>query len=135
MTEAIAACWIAGAGFALIVGHCLLAWFTCAAREAGRLPEGNPPLPGWIIGTAERLMAFLIIASGFEVRDAGTIFLAWIGAKLAANWQRRDADKVDEEQSRIIRGRTLIALMASALSLGVAVLSGALTRYCACVSH
>jgi hypothetical protein len=80
----------------------------CGVRK---LPPSVPP---WIIGAFERLVAFALVY--FHVKDAPTILALWIGAKLAANWQRRDAGDKTEE-ARQLRARTFIALMVGTVSV------------------
>jgi hypothetical protein len=71
-------------------------------------------------------MAFLLFL--FAVEGAGTILGAWIVAKLAANWQRRELPKGEGEESRLIRARTFRGLMTGILSLGIGMAGGSLAR-------
>jgi hypothetical protein len=87
---------------------------------------GGLRVPPAIIGYFERYLAFLVLVSG--VSDAGTILAAWMVAKLAANWQRREMGE-DEETNAVIRANTLIALMAGTVSLVLDALGGLIARY------
>jgi hypothetical protein len=77
-------------------------------------------VPPFILGTFERYLAFILVAA--QVEGTATILVAWMAAKLAANWQRR------EEADYGVRANTLIALMAGTLSLGIGVLGGLIAR-------
>ena len=97
-------------------------------REMSGVPveregEGIPP---WIVGTFERLLAFALIL--FNVEQAMTVLIAWMAAKLAANWQRQTLVGDNSEVDRKIRIYTLTALMAGTLSLGFGALGGAIAR-------
>jgi hypothetical protein len=82
-------------------------------------------IPGGIVGAFERALAFTLFFLSVE----GTLAIlgAWIGAKLAANWQRRTLPDNDR-YSRWIRGQTFKALMAGVLSLGVGAAGGSAAR-------
>ena len=83
-------------------------------------------MPAWLTGTFERLLAFAIFYAA--PTEAYTVFIAWILAKLAANWQRRGIDKLDPEDERKIRAQTLIALKAGTLSLAIGVIGATVAR-------
>jgi hypothetical protein len=85
-------------------------------------------VPSWIVGLFERLLAFLLFA--LLVKHAETLLIAWMAAKLAANWQRRPWPK-NTEVAREIRAHTFTALMAGTLSLGFGVLGGVIA-HCGC---
>lgn len=82
-------------------------------------------VPRWVVGAFERTMAFLLFL--FAVDNAATVLIAWMAAKLAANWQRRDLTD-NERKSLWIRKRTFIALMTGVLSLAVGVAGGSMAR-------
>ena len=63
----------------------------------------------------------------FAVEDAGTVLIAWMAAKLAANWQRRELTD-NERKSLWIRAQTFVALMAGVLSLAIGVLGGSIAH-------
>ena len=83
-------------------------------------------MPAWLTGTFERLLAFAIFYAA--PTEAYTVFIAWILAKLAANWQRRGIDKLDPEDERKIRAQTLIALKAGTLSLAIGMIGATVAR-------
>ena len=72
--------------------------------------QGVPP---WIVGAFERLLAFGVVY--FYVEAAPTILALWIGAKLAANWQRREA--APGEPERNIRYHLSAARLATASAI------------------
>ena len=110
--------------------HYPVKWFYDWVRRESNLPErdendANVSVPHRIIGTFERLLAFTLVAGNVEA--AYTILLAWMAAKLAANWQRRP-DAEGDLTSRDVRAATLVALMTGALSLAFGVLGGTIAR-------
>jgi len=64
----------------------------------------------------------------FDVRDAALILAAWLGAKLAANWQRYPADEEDMEQNREVRVGHLVALIVGVVSVAFALIVGLAVR-------
>jgi hypothetical protein len=82
----------------------------------------KPKVPHLVIGTFERLLAFFLVWL-VPAERAGIILLAWMTAKLAANWQRR------EDADQEIRARTLIALITGTLSLSFGVVGGAIAKH------
>ena len=118
-------------GLAVALGsQPIVKWFVQWVRKESGVPtdregEGVPP---WIVGTFERLLAFALIF--FNVEQALTVLIAWMAAKLAANWRRQTLVGDDSEADRKIRIYTLTALMAGTLSLGFGVLGGAIARGC-----
>ena len=113
-----------------LVGNLPVLLFHGWARMASRLPFKRPKeevaVPAWLTGTFERLLAFAIFYAA--PTEAYTVFIAWILAKLAANWQRRGIDKLDPEDERKIRAQTLIALKAGTLSLAIGVIGATVAR-------
>ena len=84
-------------------------------------------LPSGITGVFERYLAFvLVLFFGFDT-SVGTILVAWIGAKLFANWQRQSG-RGPALQDQIIRAHTLIALIVGTLSVVIGVISGWVAR-------
>jgi hypothetical protein len=84
-------------------------------------------LPPWITGTFERYFAFALVAAAGITATVGTVLVAWMGAKLIANWQRQPGEG-PSLQSQIIRAHTLNALIAGTLSLSIGVASGWVAR-------
>src|SRR5262245_25436096 len=56
-------------------------------KESGVPKPSRPRVPPMVTGIFERYLAFIVVA--FSVEGAGTILLASMAAKLAANWQRQ----------------------------------------------
>ena len=97
----------------------LLRWL----RRISNLPQRRPQdrgVPQWVTGNFERLMAFALVVLG--VGEAYTILGIWLGAKLAANWQRLPSEA--NETGRQARAGTLIALIVGIVSVTVGVLVG-----------
>jgi hypothetical protein len=63
----------------------------------------------------------------FCVPDAYTILAAWIGAKLAASWQRLPVETY--EDGRRVRAGTLVALMAGIVSVALGALAALAVRW------
>jgi hypothetical protein len=94
-------------------------------------------VPVWITGYFERLLAFLLVV--LHVEGAYTLIALWLGAKLAASWQRipTDIHKGDDwkrrEHSRQVRAGTLCALIAGIVSILIGVGAGLVVRVvCQC---
>lgn len=109
---------IIGLLLALGAGHfvvgAFLNYLETAAKLAARSTEGR--VPPAITGAFERALAFLLTAfSGEE------LILAWIAAKLAANWQRAAPDPKSEREYRT---RALIGLMCGVVSVGFGFVGG-----------
>jgi ABC-type Fe3+ transport system permease subunit len=82
-------------------------------------------LPAGIVGCFERILAFVLVL--FDVPSAGTLLAAWIGAKLAANWQRYPSNETNEF-GREYRVQTFVALIAGVVSVGLGCLVGLVLR-------
>jgi hypothetical protein len=101
MTWRIVVYWLLGLTWALVVGHLVTKFvlnriraFLVAARTAagdtGTLPWSiGTGVPSWLTGTIERL--FFTTAVAFELSGVATAMMAWMGVKLAANWNRPTA--------------------------------------------
>ncbi|ODR95191.1 hypothetical protein AUC70_05645 [Methyloceanibacter stevinii] len=102
--------------------------FTRWVREQSQVSSEKlyPHVPSGLLGTFERALAFVLVA--FAVPQTGTILIAWLAAKLAANWQRREGSGNDKEDA-IVRANTFIALMGGVLSLGLGALGGLIAGY------
>jgi uncharacterized metal-binding protein len=116
-----------------VLGHFPVKWFYDWVRRKSGLPvreedDAALAVPHRIIGTFERLFAFALVLAVSEVGQVVTVLIAWMAAKLAANWQRRPTEGKDEEKDRQIRANTFIALMAGVLSLAFGALGGAIAR-------
>ena len=76
------------------------------------------------MGTFERVLGFGLVY--FHVDAAPTLLALWIGAKFAANWQRREVTLNDTE--REIRVQTFVALMTGMLSVTIGAAAGEIAR-------
>jgi len=83
-----------------------------ALRKSAGQPDKSKALDLWI-GCTERAVAttMVIIAPAY----VGGFILAWVGAKLAANWQRISPSRPFTRQG------TLIALLGSVYSFSIAI--------------
>ena len=91
--------WLLGLTWALVVGHLVTKFVLnriraflvaagTAAGDTGTLPWSiGTGVPSWLTGTIERL--FFTTAVAFELSGVATAMMAWMGVKLAANWNRR----------------------------------------------
>ena len=83
--------------------------------KSGVSEPSKPRVPPAIWGVFERYLAFIVVA--FSPENAGTVLIAWMAAKLAANWQRQTMIEGGERYNRAMVTYTIIALMAGTLSL------------------
>lgn len=79
-------------------------------------------------GTFERLLAFGLVLMLQDTESIAVILAAWLGAKLAANWERRSLVDLSQEEARDVRGSTLVALMTGIVSVGFGLLAGVIAR-------
>src|SRR2546428_461340 len=113
--------WIAGLLFALVGGSIVVPLFLYSVR--GMLGLGEKPkenikrVPPWLTGAVERL-AFAVFV-GLELRGTATAMMGWLAIKLAANWNRKDMERVDAA-----RPFSFTALLAGLISMVFAALGG-----------
>lgn len=81
-------------------------WLRLYTGEKSELQQ-RARVPGWITGFIERGVFTLFIA--YEVLFVGALIVAWLGSKLASNWNR-PAGNTDE---------SWIAFAFAALNLGL----------------
>jgi hypothetical protein len=105
-----------------LIVYCFVRIVRWLSNDRERYPHAVPP---WIVGVFERTMAFFLFL--FAIEAAGTVLIAWMAAKLAANWQRRELTE-SERKSHWIRTRTFTALMAGVLSLAIGTAGGSASR-------
>jgi hypothetical protein len=118
---------IRGVIFALGFGHFfvegfyrwLLRSYQTHDPKAARKPE---PIPGALTGFVERSLFTLIVALEFE--GAVTAMMAWIAAKMLANWSRTGPtnESKEDRDARILGA--FVALLASAVSMIFALVGG-----------
>ena len=104
------------------------------ARQNARTPKAKRiwdkdefDLDPSVTGIAERYFAFLLVLAFGLGTLIGTVLIAWIGAKLVANWQRQPGEG-QGWQDQIIRARTFVALITGTYSLAIGVLAGWIAR-------
>jgi hypothetical protein len=84
----------------LVMPH-IFSWLRVKSRLPAQRPEEETGLPASIMGAFERILAAVVVAA--NVPNAYALIAAWLGAKLAASWQRLPVDKDDPEAGRKIR--------------------------------
>jgi hypothetical protein len=100
------------------------------ARVWSGLPWSRPSkevgVPPLITGTFERALAFGLFY--LHLKTAYIVLGFWLGAKLAANWQRRSIAGLSVEKDREIRVQTLIAIMGGIQSVAIGAGAGYVAR-------
>ena len=110
--------WIAGLFVSLVVGE-LVTWqfLKDLRKRLGVTPEQKKEVAPWITGTIERL--FFTVLVGFGVQGVPVAMMAWLGLKLATNWNHPDwAGQAGA------RSFALTALLAGLVSMLFAYLGG-----------
>lgn len=88
-------------------------------------PEGRIPA-AWV-GRAERVVFFTMAFAG--TRYVWSIAVGWLALKLAANWGPMIGSARDDmKKSRLLGSRAFGALVAGALSVGIAIVAGVAAR-------
>jgi hypothetical protein len=64
-----------------------------------------------------------------DLKQVGVVLLAWMTAKLAANWQRQPYKGDGGAKDQELRVYSISALMAGTLSLSIGVIGGAIARW------
>jgi hypothetical protein len=115
--------WLIAAILTPIAAHVPVELFLQSIRgESGVVdPPTGPRVPPLITGTFERLLAFLLVLFISDVEQVALLLIAWMGAKLASNWQRHPFDNT-------VRVYTVSALMAGTISLSFGVAGGLMAR-------
>ena len=103
----------------------LVRWLRGQSRFAEIRPDKDIGVPPWIVGSFERLLAFVLVM--FDVQGAYTLLAIWTGAKLAASWHRFPV--TSDEAGRQVRAGTMVALIAGIVSVGIGVLVGLIARW------
>ncbi|MGX5827330.1 hypothetical protein [Mesorhizobium sp. 43Arga] len=117
-------CGIAGLAAALIAGHFGTdSFFRYLNRSAGLELRPTPKrLPPAVTGMFERALTFLLVVSDFP--SFQNVILAWLAAKLAANWQRTEPTNSSDEDRLAYRSRALIAVMTGIVSIAFGYFGG-----------
>ena len=121
--------WVIGLLVSLVAGWVIIYLFLFAIRRSiglghkpslggAKLEEGKSPrVPGWVTGIVERLFFTILVA--VDVQGIPTALVAWIGIKLATNWNHPDW-----RASASTRAFAFSALLAGLLSMLFAFLGG-----------
>ena len=110
--------WAIGLGVSLGLGTFGTEYFRERLLDYMDLPkldedEDTRPVPGRLTGITERLFFTVIIA--FQVSGAAVAMMAWLGAKMAANWNRQVAETQGDPVENVRRRRGAIAALVTGL--------------------
>jgi len=129
--------WVVGLLFSLLVGHFAVSWLLNLLRNWMRIEKpkdysGTRTVPPWLIGFFERL--FFTVAVGVigpnDLAEIITAMMAWLGIKLAANWNRESRDDGISRKDRLVIIRlSLSATLAGLVSMTIAMLGGFIIKY------
>jgi len=114
-----------GLGIALLGGG-IAAWiFSATSIWFFDLPSKSKKalnrIPPWLTGLVERSFFVTLIANSVNLDGIPEAMIGWLAIKLAINWQKLDAQKNPEAQTR-----GLLALLTGAISLAFAYIGGAI---------
>lgn len=114
-----------GLGIALLGGG-IAAWvFSVTSIRLFDLPskpkKAPNRIPPWLTGLVERSFFVTLIANSTNLDGIPEAMIGWLAIKLAINWQKLDAQKYPEAQTR-----GLLALLTGAISLAFAYIGGAI---------
>jgi hypothetical protein len=115
--------WIVGLAFAVVAGGIVTPFFLYPLRWGLKLRKKRPPgrVPAWLTGAVERFVFCVFV--GLDVSGAGTAMMAWLGLKLATNWNH--VEMTSEPSARTF---AFSALVAGLVSMLFAVLGGYVAR-------
>jgi hypothetical protein len=123
--------WLTGLVLSCVLGHFIveefLKWLsTHLGLPADRSVPGDAAkrTPAWVTGGLERF--FFTIAVAVNIAGVLPAMIAWLGVKLAANWQSRQDTGAQRKNYHFS------ALMGGFLSMLIAFLSGLLIRLLSC---
>lgn len=128
VTGAQMICGGAGLAAAMVAGHFGTGWFLEFLERSAGLGRRSEEkrVPAWITGGFERLLTFGLVVTDFP--GFQNVILAWLAAKLAANWQRAEPANATEIERQEYRTRAQIALMAGVLSIAFAYFGGMVAK-------
>ena len=127
--------WVIGLSLSLIAGHFVSRWFrnfrTQHIKEAVNDSEAikkqqkeqiSSNLLPKVTGLIERTFFTLIVA--FDVSGGAVAMIAWLGAKMAVNWNRQSGDN-----SVVNRALSMTALQTGMVSLLFALIGGLICKW------
>ena len=104
--------WVIGLAVSVIAGGIFTWLFLKGLRWQFDVPSNQPKgIPSWLTGVVERIFFTVII--GLGVQDVPTTMIAWLGVKLAANWNHPDWQ--DKPNARTFAFAALLAGLVSML--------------------
>ncbi len=127
-TEMSLLTWSVGLAVSVFVGGLVTWGFLKILRGYTRIPKSNPDpatrgIPAWFTGGVERL--FFSLAVAFDLPGTTIAMVAWIVAKMAANWNRPTSDQSSDPKEAIRRARgSFTALLAGLVSMIFAMVGG-----------
>ncbi len=83
-------------------------------------------VPPWFTGLAERSVFFLLVAS--DLPGTTVSMMAWIGIKMAANWNRPAAAPIDAEDEALRARGGIAAAVLGLIGMGFALAGGLICR-------
>ncbi len=120
--------WSVGLAVSVLVGGLVTWGFLKILRRYTRIPKSKPDpatrgVPAWLTGAIERLFFSLVVA--FDLPGTTIAMIAWIAAKMAANWNRPTLDQPSSPEEAIQRARgSFTALTAGLVSMAFAAIGG-----------
>ena len=123
---------LVGFAFSLGLGYVVVSLFLKCLRQYMKVePKPGSDLrtkgvPSGLMGLVERLFFTIVIA--FDISGASVAMIAWLGAKLASNWNLRAREAHDEEDRLIAVQFSVSAAVAGLLSMMFALLGGLICR-------
>ncbi len=120
------ALWIWGFWVSLFLGHFGTKWAMWVYLLRAPEEKGSIYLPAWMMGTTERFIFTLLIAS----TDLGTGVVAamagWVSIKMATGWAKASKPETDKEEFTRWKATALSSLCGNLVSMSFAVLGGSI---------
>jgi hypothetical protein len=115
--------WATGLFVSLVLGGFVAGSFLRVVREWLRVPEdAEPKVPGVLTGFVERLFFVLLVAE--KISGAPTGMIAWISAKMAANWLSPEAQRLRSLTPREVLNSRFSALLTGLVAMTFAMIGG-----------
>jgi hypothetical protein len=105
----------------------LLRFLRIQSNIPGERSQREVGPPAEIVGTFERIIAFFAVL--FFLNHAFVIIAFWLGAKIAASWQRYPIDPKSADAGRSVRSGQLCALIVGIVSVSIGAALGLVVRW------
>ena len=111
--------WVIGLFVSLVIGGLLASCFVDQSRKYLDIkkPDERGVSP-WVTGIIERL--FFTVAIAFNLSGATVAMIAWIGAKMATDWNRPEEDRIGPNA----RAGAVTGLLGGLISMLFALIGG-----------